>query len=69
MKTTPRHTWRPLVARRSLPQRPPCAPRLVQPQFWGAAERGLCTAVLVLNWADRDMAVGGGSAAGHAHSW
>ena len=69
MTTNPRHTWRPLVARRCWPHRSPCAATLVQPQFWGAAEQGLSTAVLVLNGADRDMAVGGGGAAGHARSW
>ena len=69
MTTTPRRTWRPLVAQRSCPQRPPCTPRLVLSQLWDATERGLCTAVLVMNGADRDMAVGGGGAAGHARSW
>ncbi|XP_066373127.1 uncharacterized protein [Miscanthus floridulus] len=69
MTMNPRHTWRPLVARRCRPHRPPCAATLVQPQLWGAAEQGLCVAVLLLSGAVRDMAVGGGSAADHARSW
>ena len=59
MLTTPQPTLMPLVARRIQSLRPPCAPRLVQSWFWGAAVRTL----------DRDLRKGGGSVAGRDPSF
>lgn len=61
MMTTLQPTWTSLVARQRWSLRPPQAHRLaLSSQLW---------AVVVMTLVDRDLAVGGGSAIGRAHSW
>lgn len=58
--TTPQATWMPLIARQRRSLHPPQAPRIILSRLWVVVE---------LTLADRDLAEGGGSAAGCAHNW